>query len=142
MIDRKLNEFGVALLKDLRELNYRQAEDIREVLNFDYYGEGKTRNESYIFVVDCSYEVSNYIYDDEKPYAKLIDISIDEMTIEIDDRFLNLYRVDIDEDEETEIASFVLSAIRNIYYLYEYATFDLIFEYGDYFINLNCTRFE
>lgn len=142
MIDRKLNEFGVALLKDLKKLNYRQAEDIREVLNFDYLGEGKTRNESHIFGVDCIYEVSNYIYDDEKPYAKLIDISIDDMIIEIDDRFLNLYRVDIDEDKETEIASFVLSAIRNIYYLYEYATFDLLFEYGDYFVNLNCTRFE
>ena len=141
MIDRKLNEFGFALLKDLKELNYRQADDIREVLNFDYYGEGKTRDESHIFVVDCSYEVSNYIYD-KKPYAKLIDISIDEMTIEIDDRFLNLYHVDIDEDKKTEIASFVLSAIRNIYFLYEYATFDLIFEYGDYCINLNCTRFE
>lgn len=142
MIDRKLNEFGFALLKDLKELNYRQAENIREVLNFDYLGEGKTRDESHIFVVDCSYEVSNFIYDDKKPYAKLIDIPIDDMTIEIDDRFLNLYHVDIDEDEETEIANFVLSAIRNIYFLYENATFDLFFEYGDYLINLNCTRFE
>lgn len=142
MIDRKLNEFGVALLKDLKELEYRRAEDIKEVLNFDYYGEGKTRDESHIFVVNCSYEVSNYIYDDEKPYAKLIDIAISDMIIVIDDTFITLYQVNIATDEKTEIASFVLSAIRNIYYHYDYDKLDLIFEFGDYLVNLYCNRFD
>ena len=140
MIDRKLNEFGIDLFKDLIELDYRQAEDIKEVFEYDYNYMGKS-DIGNIYVIDCMYEISNTIYDDT-PYAKLIDIAISDMIIVIDDTFITLYQVNIDTDEKTEIASFVLSAIRNIYYHYDYDKLDLIFEFGDYLVNLYCNRFD
>lgn len=140
MTKRKLNDIGVALVKDLKEMDYKQAEDIREVFEYDYNGMGKG-DVSNIYVVDCMYEISSTIYDDT-PYAKLIDIVISDMIIEIDDTFITLYQVNTDTEEETEIASFVLSAIRNIYYHYDYDKLDLIFEFGDYLVNLYCDRYD
>ena len=139
MTERKLNDFGIDLLEVLKE-DFKQADNIREVFEYDNNSMGKG-DVSNIYVVDCMYEVSNTIYDDT-PYAKLIDIFISEMIIEIEDRFMNLYRVNINTDEETEIASFDLSAIRNIYYQYDYDKLDLIFEFGDYLINLYCNRYD
>lgn len=138
MYERKLNEFGAAIFETIKE-NYKQAEDIRSVFEYDCFGMGECDGSS-SYVTECKYEVNNTIYANS-PYEKLIDISISDMIIEIDNTFLTMYQVDIDTDEETEIASFELAAIRKIYYRYDNSKLDLFFEVGNYLVNLVCDRF-
>lgn len=120
MNNRKLTDIATDLFDTMQKDHYKQTEDIREAIQFNYA--------KYV-----GYSADNCLYDDQpedEQYIKLIGCRLRDMSIAIDTDSLILFEA----ESKQPIVVLPLSSISNINYLYFDNTCDLCFIFADYYL--------